>query len=346
MRLLITTQAVDLDDPILGFFHGWILEFAKHFESIHVICLKEGRHELPPHVHVHSLGKESGENRLKYLWRFYSFFYKYYIYTHVDYVFFHMGAIYNVLAFPFFLLRSLRKTKFLWWKTHGKMKYLKERMALRFVDTVLTAGMHSFGFSSDKVRVVGHAIDTNYFVQREDAPHHTHACLMVGRIVPIKKIEVALEAMSLLKETVPDATLTIVGNYENDQYWKSLNTYTTDHDMHTVKFVGPCSYAKIFSQYEMSNILIHPAFEAGFDKVVLEAMASGVIPITSIPSFEPLLDPYGLYVTAKDVEGYTKTLRRIMSLSHTERTALVSALRSIVIKNHSLHTLPARIFGV
>ena len=58
-RLLITTQAVDLDDPVLGFFHRWIEEFAKHCESISVICLKEGRHDLPDNVHVYSLGKPS-----------------------------------------------------------------------------------------------------------------------------------------------------------------------------------------------------------------------------------------------------------------------------------------------
>lgn len=42
MRLLILTQAVDLDDPVLGFFHRWIVEFAKRFDTIEVICLKAG----------------------------------------------------------------------------------------------------------------------------------------------------------------------------------------------------------------------------------------------------------------------------------------------------------------
>ena len=57
MRLLICTQTVDLNDPVLGFFHGWIAAFSRHCESVHVICLKEGRHSLPANVFVHSLGK-------------------------------------------------------------------------------------------------------------------------------------------------------------------------------------------------------------------------------------------------------------------------------------------------
>ena len=60
MRLLIVTQTVDSGDPILGFFHRWIEEFAKHTERIEVICLREGFHALPANVRVHSLGKERG----------------------------------------------------------------------------------------------------------------------------------------------------------------------------------------------------------------------------------------------------------------------------------------------
>jgi len=74
MKLLICTQMIDKNDPILGFFHRWVEEFAKHFEHIHVICLKEGQHTLPQNVTVHSLGKEGGESRIKYVIRFYRFF--------------------------------------------------------------------------------------------------------------------------------------------------------------------------------------------------------------------------------------------------------------------------------
>ena len=60
MKLLITTQAVDTDDPVLGFFVRWIEEFAKHAERVEVVCLREGKHGLPPNVRVHSLGKKNG----------------------------------------------------------------------------------------------------------------------------------------------------------------------------------------------------------------------------------------------------------------------------------------------
>lgn len=55
---MIVTQKVDVNDPILGFFHRWVEEFAKHFERITVICLQKGEYNLPANVKVFSLGKE------------------------------------------------------------------------------------------------------------------------------------------------------------------------------------------------------------------------------------------------------------------------------------------------
>src|SRR3989344_7209303 len=57
--LLILTQKVDRDDPVLGFFHGWLVEFARRFERITVVCLEEGVHSLPKNVEVLSLGKST-----------------------------------------------------------------------------------------------------------------------------------------------------------------------------------------------------------------------------------------------------------------------------------------------
>ena len=349
MRLLITTQAVDRDDPILGFFHGWLLEFAKHFEHIDVICLREGVHSLPKNVQVQSLGKEEGENRLKYLFRFYRLFFNSYVHHHVDFVFFHMGALYNVLALPFFLMRKIRKTKFIWWKTHGKIGKLLDHLALFAVDSVVTAGSKSFDIDTVKRRVVGHAIDTSLFQTSEEVSRIQSKLITVGRIVPIKRIEVAIETLVLLRgwEKSPyPYTLTIVGSADDVRYETSLRALCVEKALDTVDFIGSKTQTELTVLYRQSTILIHPAFEAGFDKVVLEAMSAGVIPLTSIQSFEHILSPFGLFVSPNNVEGYANAVLRITTMSIEERVRLQRSLREIVVKEHSISTLPARIFGV
>ena len=57
MKLLILTQKVDENDDVLGFMHGWIKEFAKHYEKIIVVALGVGQYDLPENVKVLSLGK-------------------------------------------------------------------------------------------------------------------------------------------------------------------------------------------------------------------------------------------------------------------------------------------------
>ena len=71
MRLLIYTQKVDKNDPVLGFFHQWIEEFAEHLDALEVVCLEKGEYTLPGNARVTSLGREEGKGRMTYVWRFY-----------------------------------------------------------------------------------------------------------------------------------------------------------------------------------------------------------------------------------------------------------------------------------
>ena len=96
LKLLIITQAIDLDNPVLGFFHRWVGEFSKHNEKLTVICLEKGKYNLPANVEVLSLGKEEGSSRFKYLWCFYKYLWR--ERTNYDVVFVHMNQEYILLA--------------------------------------------------------------------------------------------------------------------------------------------------------------------------------------------------------------------------------------------------------
>jgi hypothetical protein len=96
MKLLIITQKINKNDPILGFFHGWVKEFSKHFDSIVAICLEKGEYDMPTNVKVLSLGKESGHSKVKYLLNFYKFIWQ--ERNNYDAVFVHMNPVYVVLG--------------------------------------------------------------------------------------------------------------------------------------------------------------------------------------------------------------------------------------------------------
>ncbi|MCF7815441.1 MAG: glycosyltransferase family 4 protein [Candidatus Pacebacteria bacterium] len=343
MNLLICTQTIDKNDSILGFFHGWVLEFAKHFDEVHVICLGKGEYNFPPHVHVYSLGKECGENRLKYFFRFYSYFSKIFLGGHVDYVFFHMGAIYNILAAPFFVIRKIFKTKFYWWKAHGHINW-GGKLALLFVDIVYTASQESFPIDSRKKKVIGHAININMFnvVERTISDP---IVLFVSRITPIKQAESFIDTVQILKTRGYKFQARIVGVVGDPKYMqlmeeKILRAKLSD----TIQFIGPIKHDLLLEEYRHACVLVHPSETGSIDKVVLEAMASGVPVVALQKAYADLLKEFDLTVNSQDPVLYANLVEKVF-LNREYFQQMSEKLRKKIISTNSLETLSGRIFG-
>mgnify|MGYP001599069886 CR=1 FL=1 len=228
MRLLIVTQKVDENDAILGFFHGWIVEFAKNCEFVTVICLQEGVHHLPENVKVLSLGKEKRRSRLRYLARFYKYIWqerkKY------DAVFVHMNPVYIVLGG---IIWKVLGKKIALWYTHKKTN-TKLRIAAWFADIIFTASKESFRLKNKKVKILGHGIDTESFSSAEAALGEEKIVLSVGRISPTKRQLDIVRAFAHVQERVPVAVLYIVGTpvlQKDEEYLREIKEYLRTHGM-------------------------------------------------------------------------------------------------------------------
>src|SRR3989344_4943226 len=203
MNLLIVTQKVDKNDSVLGFFHSWIEEFAKHFENVNVVCLEKGNYSLPHTVAVFSLGKERYtphtahhvlHKRLLYSINFYKYIWlerkKY------DTVFVHMNPEYVILGG---LLWRLWGKKIGLWYVHRAVN-LKLRIAEKFTDIIFSTTTEAFRLRSKKVHFLGHGIQFSLFPRR----HSTEArdrleIVHVGRITRIKNLGILIMAASILK---------------------------------------------------------------------------------------------------------------------------------------------------
>jgi len=290
MKLLICTQKVDRDDPILGFFHAWIVEFAKNFEFVTVVCLYEGKHDLPENVKVLSLGKEERQSRLQYLIHFY-----WYIITerkNYDAVFVHMNQIYIVLGG--ILWKILGKEISLWY-THRAIS-MDLKIATFFSNKIFTASKESFTLPSNKVSVMGHGIDINKFVKNKEYPHNDLSILSVGRITRIKNIETLIEAIKILKDKNIKFICRILGPIitEDDQIYKEiLRKSILDKDLEkNILFLDPVSNDDIKEYYWNSDININLTPTGGMDKVVLEGIIAKSIPLTSNKTFKEIFGDY------------------------------------------------------
>jgi len=345
MKILIVTQKVDKDDPILGFFYKWIIEFSKKFESVVVICLERGggvsgdkfSSDYLENIKVLSLGKENGQSRLKYVYRFYKYIWQ--ERKNYDVVFVHMNPVYVVLGGLFWRLMGKKITL---WYTHKSVD-LKLRLAEKLVDKIFTASRESFRLRSEKVAIVGHGIDTNLFSpdDRVSSENSNYTIISVGRISEIKNQSLMVEAVKILRNKNFSCRIIFVGESvtpADTDYYLGLKNKTKDYKMNdpgVVYFAGSISPQKIIDWYRASDLSINLSSTGSLDKAVLEAMSSGLQVLTSNEAFRGVLPMEN--ITTNRPEEIAK---KILDLSKVKAN---NNLREIVVKNHNLNNLIDRI---
>ena len=261
MKLLICTQAVDRDDPVLGFFVRWIEEFEKYCE-VEVISLK-------------TLGQGG---RLVRTWRLLRLSMR----LEYDAVFVHMNPEYLVAAGWLWRLRG-KKTAL--WYTHKQVD-LKLRVAEKFAKVVLTASRESFRLKSSKVRVMGHGIDTDFFTP-DPTIVRGEALLSVGRLMKSKRHDSAIRAAA-----EQGRTLLIAGEGPERNNLELLAKELGAK----VHFLGALTQTQLRDEYRKAACLIHTSETGSLDKVVLEALACGCPVKTSDPALKHLEQASHAYV--------------------------------------------------
>lgn len=347
MKLLIVTQKVDKNDPILGFFHRWIGEFAKYCEFVTVICLQEGAHNLPANVRVLSLGKHEGSRLIKkvfYLFRFYSYILR--DKSRYDSVFVHMNPIYIVLGG---LMWKVMGKKISLWYTH-KYVDLKLLIATLLADTIFTASTESFNVRSGKLIVTGHGIDTEFFrplTEKRFFYQEKAKLAMVGRISSVKRVLEAVQVTKILRDRGIGATLDIIGDAvtETDRaYMFRIKEWISDNGIEeSVSWIGQLIPSDILPYLQQSDVVINLTATGSFDKSALEAMSCGTLVASPNASFEGVLKPLGLFVEGDSPADCAIAIERAMKDAKPDAPAI---LRDWVVLNHSLDTLIPSIVGM
>lgn len=286
MKLLITTQIVDLNDPVLGFFHRWLSEFAVNCEQVVVICLKKGKYSLPDNVKILSLGKENSASKLKYAFNFYKYIWQ--ERKNYDAVFVHMNPEYVVLGGVFW---QLWHKKIALWYTHKSVN-LKLRLAEKLVDIIFTASQKSFRLPTNKIKIMGHGIDLEIFKPTQ-TKLKTKIIMQVGRISEVKGQLTLVKAFKKIVDKIPEAMLYIVGSAINERdkiYQDEVIKYIKEHKLaDSVKLLGPIVNDKIPSILEKVRVSVNLSSTGSLDKDILEAMACNVHPISINEAFRNIL---------------------------------------------------------
>lgn len=339
---MIISQKVDVEDDLLGFFVGWIKEFAKHFDQVFVITLTKGSYQLPDNVSIYSLGKERGNSKIARFFKFYKYLFK--LVPRSDGIFAHMSPIFVVASWP---VARIYGKKIILWYLHRSVT-MRLKIAEKICYKIVTADRESLGLKSRKVVETGHGINTDKFKTKREWADGKIKILSVGRISKIKDYETLLRAAKILKDNDINFSIEIVGrpimppDFQYFYFLKSLKEELNLGD--EVSFVGLVPYNKIYDYYKKSDIVVGLTPKGGLDKTILEGMASGCLILTSnevnrkylsnskIPDYIPIF-------SHKNPPDLAEKIMILNKLSQEIKKTLSNFVVESVSKRHSLDNL-------
>lgn len=356
MKLLITVQKIDIDDPILGFFHRWIEKFSEHYQKITVICLEKGECNLPSNVRVLSLGKELRERtdlgnskrsvlggqlqKIKYIARFYHLIWR--ERKNYDAVFVHMNQEYILLGGKLWLL--LGKKVFMW-RNHHAGNFLTDIASL-FCSKVFCTSRYSYTAKYKKTVLVPVGVDTEKFKVQNEKCKVANSILFLGRIAPSKNVDIFIEALGLLKKRGVNFTASIYGDAlsKDAGYFEKLKLKARELGLDDIlKFHAGVPNHETPTIYNAHEIYVNLSSSGMYDKTIFEAMACGCLVLASNVNLQGQIDGR-LIINERKAEVVAEYLARAMFCPGEEKIKMIKQ-GMVFAKTHSLKALLAKLYS-
>lgn len=330
MRLLVVTQALDLDDPLLSAYHGWVEALAGESESVEAVCLKEGRHALPANVTVHSLGKESGlRSRLGYAWSFLSLCWK--LRSRYDAAFVHMNQEYVLVAGP--LWKLLGKRVYLW-RNHYAGSVLTD-IAASLCTSVFCTSRHSYTAKYRKTVFMPVGVNLERFGTDGGEARAPRSILFFSRITPSKHAELLIEAFGLLKAKGVAFSASIVGSApsEFEGYATALSMQVADLGLESsVRFLPGVRNEDAPAVFRSYELYVNCSPSGMLDKVIFEAAASGCLVLSESDDLRGKGFADVTYEPG-DAASLASHIERLIALSPEEKEGLRARFFALAAEN-------------
>lgn len=162
--------------------------------------------------------------------------------------------------------------------------------ALALHDTQAAEIVDVYGIDPSRVRVVGTGYNANVFNRKAGLRKAgTAKVVYVGKIYRKKGVESLLHAFETVVANVPNADLTLVGGYNDEQEYNEIVKLAQDRNLPAL-FAGRLSQDELVTVYNEADVFVLPSFFEGLPLVAVEALACGCkVVITDLPGLQPWL---------------------------------------------------------
>ncbi len=151
--------------------------------------------------------------------------------------------------------------------------------------------------------------------------------LSVCRFYPRKRLEVLLRAAAILRETIPQLQIRIVGN--GPERKRLMQVSEELRLKQVVQWVGDVSIAELAEEYNRSDMFCLPSVQEGFGIVFLEAMAAGKPIVAARAAAVPEVVRHGILVEPQNVEALAEAILRLYQDPDLRRSLSSDGLRDV-----------------
>jgi glycosyltransferase involved in cell wall biosynthesis len=168
------------------------------------------------------------------------------------------------------------------------------------------------------VAIIPNGIEIPNIQKEEGSSPNKKRLLYLGRIHPIKGIDILLRAWGALEKNFPDWELSIVGP-DNDGYLYQMQNLAKDLNIEKVTFTGPVYGLEKCRVYQSTDLFVLPTHSENFGMAVAEALAYGIPAIVSKGAPWNGLEMHGCGWWIEIGERpLTECLREVLTLSPKE----------------------------
>jgi peptidoglycan/xylan/chitin deacetylase (PgdA/CDA1 family)/glycosyltransferase involved in cell wall biosynthesis len=215
--------------------------------------------------------------------------------------------------------------------------------SLSQADAVITVSDHlrgrliELGIQPDRVHVVYRGVDGSRFApgdrgaarQGLGIPADSRVMLWVGRMVPVKGLDVLLEACRMLRSAGEKFTLYLVGDGPLRQQLAA--TVSTSGLSDCVRFAGSVQHHELAAWYRAADVTVLPSHSEGVPNVLLESHACGTLFVASNVGGIPEICVPGAdrLVTPNDPQSLAAALADSLACKRPDAAQLCSRVSSL-----------------
>lgn len=329
---------MDLNDLLLSHQVEAVNALAHHFDQVEVVTSREGLQKLPRNIRVHNVNWDSDKS-IRSVIRFLVLTGKVIIDFRPQVVFSHMTDMQAALIAPFLRIFHIRHV--LWYAHKTKSMYLT--IASKFLDNIVTSTHGSCPINSDKVLIIGQAINPQIFHSEISFSGRLEKFLHIGRLDPAKRTDYIVETVAKLRSINPRISLSLYGSIGNkkSESWAERLYSSQLENSEWLGFYPGVKRSEVPKIISCHDLFVH-SYLGSLDKTLLEATFMKIPVLTENPEYLAIFGSW----SKKSNPTIEQEFHAINSLSKEDIGKILEKRFNLANSEHSLNNWVLRLADV